>query len=414
MGAKCGDDTILQRLLDEVSLLSLRIRNLETVIQDLKVPATTIPLISKIQVSPTGQPTSSNPVHPNAGLASTTNIVTPDPASKNISSQDTVTTVHKVIKDADRRKRNIIVSGLRTVKDVDDASLFTSLCEYHFSIRLQSVKCRRIDNNSRSIGAKDENKPSRLLVHLGSENLASEVLSQARQLRYSDDDYVRLNVFISRDMSPEEAKLAFEERVRRRKRKHDSSGATTSHPNKTSSEQLDPNVGTQPSLVVPAFSTQFASAGVPSVNDSSQFPPLPPHNPVTAGCSMMPPSSSAPHWTYSYAMDSNGAAVNQLGNSLPHVFASNGAIIPSPAQLVSYWPPSTTPSGIHASPFVPSTPLVQPVMHTASVASTTSAVQPGVQAVHQLITPSSSQSTSSFYPSTHLVPPSSAPSSNQH
>ena len=411
MGMKSGDDTILQRLLNEVSSISLRILNLETIMQDLKVPATSTPLFSRIQVASTTH--SSNPVQPNTGLARSGNIVGSDPAGMIISSQDTVTTVHKVMKDADRRKRNIIVSGLRTAKDVDDASLFTSLCEHHFSIKPQMVKCRRIDNNSRSVGAKDETKPSRLLVHLGSENLASEVLSQARQLRYSDDDYVRLNVFISRDMSPEEAKLAFEERVRRRKRKQDSPDPTISHSTKPSSEQLDPDVGTQPSAVVPAFFPHFASAGVPPVNDSSQFPPLPPHNPATVGCSMMPPASSVSHWTYSYPMDSNGAVVNQLGNGLPHVFASNGAMNPSPAQLVSYWPSSAIQSGIHASPFVPPTPLVQPIMHAASVASTTPAVQPGVQTVHLLNTPSSSQS-SSFYPSTHLVPPGSALSSNQH
>ena len=277
------------------------------------------------------------------------------------------------------------------------------------------MKCRRIDNNSRSISAKDETKPSRLLVHLGSENLASEVLSQARQLRYSDDDYTRLNVFISRDMSPEEAKLAFEERVRRRKRKQDPSATTIGQSNNPSREQLVPDVGTQPSLVVQSFSPHFDSAGVPSVNDSSQFPPLPPHNPTTLGCSVMPPVSSAPHWTYLYSMDSNGAVVNQLSNGLPHVFASNGAMNPSSTELVSFWPPSTIQSGIHASSYVPSTPLVQPVMHAASVASSTSTVQPGVQTVHLINTPLSSQSTSSAsYPSTHLVPPGLAPSSSQH
>ena len=128
--------SILQRLLDEVSSISLRILKLETIIQNLKVVATTTPLISSIQVAHTGHSSthSSNPVHPNAGIAPAENIVTTNPTSTNISSQDTVTTVHKVMKDADRRKRNI-VSGLRSVKDVDDASLFTSLCEHHFSLR---------------------------------------------------------------------------------------------------------------------------------------------------------------------------------------------------------------------------------------------------------------------------------------
>ena len=47
-------------------------------------------------------------------------------------------------------------------------------------------------------------KPSRLLVQFGSESIASEILLQAPQLRRSEDEHVRLNVYISRDMSPEE------------------------------------------------------------------------------------------------------------------------------------------------------------------------------------------------------------------
>ena len=142
-------------------------------------------------------------------IASSMNPLTEIPSninSKTMVSQDTATMVHKVMKDVERRKSNIVVSGLRARVDVDDSILFNSICEQHLSIGPLNVRCRRIDKTDRSSNGK--NLPSRLLVHLGSESLATEILDRARQLRFSTDDDVRLNVYFSRDMTPEESKLA--------------------------------------------------------------------------------------------------------------------------------------------------------------------------------------------------------------
>ena len=153
--------------------------------------------------------------------------------------------------------------------------LFKSLCERHFSILPTMIKSRRIDKIGSSPGA----KPSRLLVQLGSEAIASEVLAQARQLRHSDDDYVKLNVYVSRDMSPEEAKLAYEERSRRRLRRlksltEDSSNTLPRVDENYSSDILSTGVTNEQEQRVPV---PTVASAVPSLSDPMQFPPMDSH-----------------------------------------------------------------------------------------------------------------------------------------
>jgi len=172
----------LQQLRDEVGGLCRRIQSLETKLQELNVIVSSQPLPSN------------GPVVVDTMVAPPNNPIL-SRSSRSVSSPDTVTTVHKVLQDAERRKCNLIVSGLRPVPNVDDSTIFVTLCERHFSIKPGSIKCRRIDK----IGSNSSNeaKPSRLLVYLGSEKLASEILSQSRQLRLSDDHDTRLNVYIA-------------------------------------------------------------------------------------------------------------------------------------------------------------------------------------------------------------------------
>ena len=53
-------------------------------------------------------------------------------------------------------------------------------------------------------------------MHLASESSANDLLTEAKLLRDSDDPHIAANVFINRDLSQAEAKLAFEQRQRRR------------------------------------------------------------------------------------------------------------------------------------------------------------------------------------------------------
>ena len=131
-----------------------------------------------------------------------------------VSSGEIVSIVERTVRDSARRKKNVIVSGLPENSNVDDKDSFLNVCTEHLSIKpyISSEDCVRI-------GKVNLNKPRRLLVHLKSEHMAAEVLTSAKKLRTCDDSYVASTVFINPDLSPSEAKLAFERRERRRQNK---------------------------------------------------------------------------------------------------------------------------------------------------------------------------------------------------
>jgi len=126
--------------------------------------------------------------------------------------------VHRTLTDITRRKRNVVVCGLpeslceSNNQGSSDETAFLRLCEEHLSTKpsLSYKGCMRLGkltgNNQR---------PRRLLVHLMSEENASNLLSDAKNLRRSDDSYITQSVYINPDMSPAEAKLAFEKRAKK-------------------------------------------------------------------------------------------------------------------------------------------------------------------------------------------------------
>jgi len=58
----------------------------------------------------------------------------------------------------------------------------------------------------------------KLLVYLGTETATSSILQCAKLLRQSDNPDIARDVFINPDLSPTEAKLAFESRQKRSNR----------------------------------------------------------------------------------------------------------------------------------------------------------------------------------------------------
>lgn len=142
-------------------------------------------------------------------------------------------TVVTTLYDLQRRKSNIIITGLpESDDDVDaenddaagdathDERLFAKLCEEHLPIKPQPVH-----NRSRRLGSINyDGRPRRLLIRLKSEHDVKSILSAAKRLRESDDDYVRKYIYINPDLSPAEAKLAYEKREKRRKdKRHEAS-----------------------------------------------------------------------------------------------------------------------------------------------------------------------------------------------
>ena len=112
-----------------------------------------------------------------------------------------------VMREAIKRKKTVVVSGLQPVQGVDDATIFTTFCENNLALK-PYVDQRQIKRVGKSV-------PQKLVVSLLSEHSAAEVLCRAKELRRASDPEVRC-VYINPDMSREEAKAAYERRVARR------------------------------------------------------------------------------------------------------------------------------------------------------------------------------------------------------
>jgi len=124
--------------------------------------------------------------------------------------------VEKTLHDQQRRKKNIIVTGLPESQLTSDRDQFLALCESHLTIKplVDESDCWRL-------GKVDSTRtsPRRLLVRLRSEVTASDLLRSARMLRQSSDSYVANNIYFNSDLTPAQAKLAYQLRVKRRENK---------------------------------------------------------------------------------------------------------------------------------------------------------------------------------------------------
>ena len=119
-----------------------------------------------------------------------------------------VAAVYADQRDKERRARSVIVSGLALSSDSSDAVGIQRLCMLEFGIDPLITHTRRLGSESGRV------RP--LLVGVQSADVASQIVSHAKKLRSSSDDYVRNNVFINRNLTKVEARLAYEERCRRR------------------------------------------------------------------------------------------------------------------------------------------------------------------------------------------------------
>ena len=122
--------------------------------------------------------------------------------------------VHTDLMDKQQRMKNVIVQGLKpsTTPSVSDSDLFQKFCFDHLGVSLNVNHCRRV-------GQRTNGKVQTLLVVLPSTDAVQSLLSIAKRLRKSGDDYVRSNVYIGPDLTRAEAAAEFEVRENRRRRR---------------------------------------------------------------------------------------------------------------------------------------------------------------------------------------------------
>ena len=120
-----------------------------------------------------------------------------------------VTAVHIDQRDRERRARTVIVSGLMQQNTATDADCFRQFVMHEFDVD-------PVVKFTKRLGTAADGRMQRLLVGLQSADQATDLINQAKQLRRSTDEYVRTSVYINRNLTIVEAKLAYEERCRRR------------------------------------------------------------------------------------------------------------------------------------------------------------------------------------------------------
>jgi len=120
-----------------------------------------------------------------------------------------VTSTYMEKAESDRREASFIVSGLPTSNSASDRECVLSLTESEFDVR-------PVVSITKRLGQRSSNKPQPLLFYLKDTTQAQQVVSQARRLRHSQDEYVRQMVFINKNLTKAAARAAYELWCRRR------------------------------------------------------------------------------------------------------------------------------------------------------------------------------------------------------
>jgi len=128
--------------------------------------------------------------------------------------QDVMTAMFVDRKEKQRRASNIVISGLQPSETLDRTAVCKLLrAEFHdwttAELEKTIVSCKRI-------GRQQTNKPQPLLVVMDSGESAAYFVANARLLRRSHNQLVKDNIYISEDLTPSEAKAAYDLRCQRR------------------------------------------------------------------------------------------------------------------------------------------------------------------------------------------------------
>ena len=122
-----------------------------------------------------------------------------------------VSAVYMDLEQKKKRANNVVISGLVTNENFDDKAVITGMIYQEFGREITVKHCRRL-------GRKIDGKTQNILVSLSSADEASYLISNARHLRRSNNEFVRQNVYINADLTPAEAKASYELRRARRQR----------------------------------------------------------------------------------------------------------------------------------------------------------------------------------------------------
>jgi len=122
-----------------------------------------------------------------------------------------VSAVYIDLEEKKKRANNVVICGLTDDQSFDDKAVITGMILQEFGRQITVKSTRRL-------GKKIDGKTQNVLAVLSSTDDVSYLVSNARLLRQSRNDFVRNNIYINADLTPAEAKASYELRCARRRR----------------------------------------------------------------------------------------------------------------------------------------------------------------------------------------------------
>ena len=194
---------------------------------------------------------------------------------RDLANQDAVTAMYVDLRRKQQRSNNIVISGLENSDN--DAAVVTKLLEEEFGCDTELwpgvsvARCQRL-------GKLQDNKLQPLLVTLDSRDQAEYYVKNARYLRHSNNQEVKRSVYINADLTPSEAKAAYELRMERKRKRSDLRDQTTTGDNLTrvyfrskSARDIIDNQVSRPTAVSSRTSVKSTNDRDQSAIDSSQI-----------------------------------------------------------------------------------------------------------------------------------------------
>lgn len=111
--------------------------------------------------------------------------------------------------ESDRRAASFIISGMPTSISSSDRNLVTELCNNEFGMLPDISYTKRL-------GTQIAGRVQPLLVYLKQVTQSRHIVTSARQLRQSQDEFTRNNIYINENLTKAAARAAYEIRCRRR------------------------------------------------------------------------------------------------------------------------------------------------------------------------------------------------------
>jgi hypothetical protein len=198
----------------EIEKLKVKIENMANKSNSCISVATGLPQSTAVQV----RNVDTDPV--NVGASSYASIAAMRPTD----SIQLQTIIAKTVKSINKKKLNIVVSGLREGNnESDDRAAMVDICQSYLSIDPNITRCLRVGKRAAVQGASvsslsHNTRPRLLIVSFATETDVRAIMERAKHLRQASDPSVSNLIYFNYDISKDEAKILYEKRVERRNR----------------------------------------------------------------------------------------------------------------------------------------------------------------------------------------------------